>query len=65
MIYDTVYVCNTNMNKKCNKTFCHINGGECRHTKHILYALYKDHTEFECMLSDGRVYRQEKVRDSQ
>lgn len=29
---EMLYLCDHKKNTKCAKTYCHINGGECRHT---------------------------------
>lgn len=35
---DILFECDPYKNTDCSKTGCYINGGECRHTRHLKYA---------------------------
>lgn len=34
-----LFECDPEKNTECSKTNCHINGGECRHTRKGIYAV--------------------------
>ena len=42
---DKTYICDVDKNINCEKTFCHINGGECMRTTNKEFALVHDNEE--------------------
>ena len=54
------YLCNWNM-KRCKKTGCYINGGECRHTTDERYRKNKSENIFDDL---GMEIENEQPRDN-
>ena len=42
----TLFECDPYKNEDCSKTGCFINGGECRHTRHLKYARVTHPSEY-------------------